>query len=64
VQPVLWIGLAAAKRATIRANCRVGTIRRAYSRFRKGTVMAQKPRFGAILPRGAKVNLVVSLGSR
>jgi hypothetical protein len=60
VQPVLWIGLAAAKRATIRANCRVGTIRRAYSRFGKGTVMAQKPKFGAVLPKGGKVSLVVS----
>jgi beta-lactam-binding protein with PASTA domain len=65
VQPVLWIGLAAAKRTTIRAKCRVGTIRRAYSRFgAKGTVVAQKPRFGAVLPKGGKVNLVLSRGRK
>jgi hypothetical protein len=64
VQPVSWIGLAAAKRATLRANCRVGRIRRAYSRFGKGIVMAQRPRFGAVLRKGGKVNLVVSRGPR
>ena len=63
VQFVVRMGLAAAKRTTIRANCRVGTIRRAYSQFGgKGRVVAQKPRFGAVLPKGGKVNLVVSRG--
>jgi hypothetical protein len=63
VQFVVGMRLAAAKRATVRANCRVGTIRRAYSQFgAKGHVVAQKPRFGAVLPKGGKVNLVVSHG--
>jgi hypothetical protein len=61
VQFVVRMSLAAAKRATVRANCRVGTIRRAYSQFgAMGHVVAQRPRFGAVLPKGGKVNLVVS----
>jgi hypothetical protein len=65
VQFVVGMRLAAAKRATVRANCRVGTIRRAYSQFgARGRVVAQRPRFGAVLPKGGKVNLVVSRGPR
>jgi hypothetical protein len=61
VQPVVRMRLAAAKQAILRANCKVGTIRRAYSQFgAKGSVVAQKPRFGATLPKGGKVDLVVS----
>ena len=38
-------------------------IRRAYSKIVKpGRVIAQKPRFGAVLPKGGKVKLVVSGG--
>ena len=48
-----------------RANCRVGKIRRAYSKtVRKGRVISQKPGFGAVLPGGGKVDLVVSRGRR
>ena len=44
-----------------RADCRVGKIRRAYSNTAKsGRVISQKPMFGAVLPSGGKVNLVVS----
>src|SRR5919108_1856192 len=65
VQYVVRMGLVAAKRATIRANCRVGAIRRSYSRFGpRGTVVAQKPRIGSVLPMGGKVSLVVSRGHR
>ena len=61
MQPLVRMTLAAAKRATVRASCSVGTIRRAYSQFGlRGHVVAQKPRFGAVLPKGGKVNLVVS----
>ena len=56
--------LSAAKRTIARANCRVGKIRRAYStRVKKGRVISQKPSFGAVLPGGSKVNLVVSRGA-
>jgi hypothetical protein len=56
--------LPAARRALLRANCRVGKIRRAYSRATRGRVISQKPGFGAVLPGGGKVNLVVSRGRR
>ncbi len=65
VQNVRGTMLAAAKRAIARANCRSGTIRRPYSRtVKRGRVISQKPKFGAVLPGGSKVNLVVSLGRR
>jgi FG-GAP-like repeat/PASTA domain/FG-GAP repeat len=45
------------------AGCRLGKIRRVYSKVvRAGRVISQSPRPGAVLMRGAKVNLVVSLG--
>jgi hypothetical protein len=57
--------LAAATRALARANCRVGMVRNERSRegVEKGRVSAQKPKFGTVLPVGAKVDLVVSSGS-
>jgi hypothetical protein len=64
VQDVLRQTLPAARRAIVRANCRVGKIRRAYSRATTGRVISQKPGFGAVLPGGGKVNLVVSRGRR
>ena len=56
--------LPAAKRTIARANCRVGKVRRAYSRIKKGRVISQKPKFGAVLRGGGKVNLVVSRGRK
>ncbi len=56
--------LPAARRTIARANCRVGKIRRAYSKARRGRVISQKPGFGAVLPGGGKVDLVVSRGPR
>jgi hypothetical protein len=54
-----------AKRTLARVNCRVGKIRGAYSKaVKRGRVIMQKPRFGAVLPNGGKVNLVVSRGRR
>jgi FG-GAP-like repeat/PASTA domain/FG-GAP repeat len=64
VQDVEFMTLAAAKRTIARANCRVGEIRRAYSRVKRGRVISQKPKFGAVLPGGSKVDLVVSRGRR
>jgi hypothetical protein len=65
VQNVRQTPLPAAKRTIARANCRVGRIRRVYSRFvRRGRVVSQAPRFGAVLPGGGKVDLVVSRGRR
>jgi hypothetical protein len=64
VQPVIELGRAAATRAIVHANCKVGTFSLRYSQlFRKGHVIAQRPGFGAVLPKGGKVNLVVSAGA-
>jgi hypothetical protein len=56
--------LPAARRAIVRANCRVGKVRRAYSTATSGRVISQQPGFGAVLPGGGKVDLVVSRGRR
>jgi hypothetical protein len=65
VQQVKGITVAAAKRQLGRVNCRVGGVRHAYSkRIKEGRVISQKPKFGAVLPQGGKVNLIVSRGRR
>jgi hypothetical protein len=57
--------LPAARRTIARANCRVGKISRTYSkRVKKGRVISQRPRFGAVLAGGGKVNLIISRGRR
>jgi hypothetical protein len=57
--------LPAAKRTIAHANCRVGKIRRAYSKsVKKGRVVSQRPKPGTVLPNRGKVNLVVSRGPR
>ena len=54
-----------ARRAIARANCRLGKIRRAYSRrVKRGRVISQRPKAGTVLRNGGKVNLVVSRGRR
>ena len=62
VQGVWRQPLAAARRKLARANCSVGAIRRVASGITSGRVIWQKPGFGAVLPGGSKVNLVVSRG--
>jgi FG-GAP-like repeat/PASTA domain/FG-GAP repeat len=77
VQDVKGQRLPTARRTIARANCRVGTIRRAYSKdvtlphppwfvpaIKRGRVISQMPKFGAVLPGGGKVNLVVSRGRK
>jgi beta-lactam-binding protein with PASTA domain len=65
VQYVVGTTLAAAKARLARAHCRVGKLRRRYARStRKGRVISQKPKFGAVRHGGAKVKLVVSKGRR
>ena len=55
--------LPAAKRTIARGNCRLGKIRRAYSRtVTKGHVISQRPNFGVVLSGGGKVSLVISRG--
>jgi hypothetical protein len=68
VPDVRFAKLRIAKRALKRANCRVGKIRWAKARSPvaqpRGTVLSQKPRFGAVLGRRGKVGLVVSRGRK
>jgi hypothetical protein len=64
VQDVFRQTLPVAKRTIARANCRVGKIRRAYSKVKRGRVISQKPKPGTVLPSRGKVNLVVSRGRK
>lgn len=46
-------------------RCHVGKVRPAYSKaVKKGGVSSQKPKFGAVLWGGSRVNVVVSKGRR
>jgi PKD domain-containing protein/PASTA domain-containing protein len=57
--------LAKAKAFIARHHCRTGRVRRAFwSQGTKGRVLAQHPRAGTRLPKGAKVDLLVSRGRR
>jgi uncharacterized delta-60 repeat protein len=57
--------LAAARIRLARANCRLGKVKRGFSRtVRKGRVISQRPRVGSRLAELAKVDLVVSRGRR
>jgi hypothetical protein len=65
VQRITGMTLATAKSKLGRANCRVGKISRAYSkRVRRGRIVSQKPKFGAVLRGGGKVSLIVSKGRK
>ena len=56
--------LKAVKQTLARVNCRVGKVSFDHSRTIKGLVIRQKPKFGAVLPRGSKVDVVISRGGR
>jgi trimeric autotransporter adhesin len=65
VQYVEGMTLAAAKRTIARTNCRVGKVRRAYSRkVKRGRVISEKPGALTVLRARGKVNLVVSRGRK
>jgi hypothetical protein len=54
-----------ARIALVRAGCRVGAIRKRFSKARKGRVLAQSPgRIGTQAYRGFRVNLVLSKGKK
>jgi hypothetical protein len=63
VREVRWIKLAAARGILATSHCLVGNIRRRYGSAR-GTVISQRPPVGTVLPKGGRVNLVVSIGRR
>ena len=56
--------LKAAKQTLARVNCRVGKVSFDYSRTIKGLVIGQKPKLGTVLPRGSRVDVVISRGGR
>ena len=57
--------IAHARRLVIRAGCRVGRVRAAYSRrVSKGRVISQAPLAGRRVATGTRVNVVVSLGRK
>jgi hypothetical protein len=57
--------VAAARRIIVDAHCAVGNvIYRTSNRTRKGIVLVQRPKAGAQLANGARVNLTVSRGRR
>jgi hypothetical protein len=64
VQDLRRLTLLEAKRTLARVNCRVGKVGYAYSRTIRGLVIRQKPKLGAVLPRGAKVDVVLSRGGQ
>ena len=65
VPRVIGLRLATARSTLTRANCRVGRVLRARSRrVRRGRVLAQSRRPGAVLRYRARINLVVSRGRR
>jgi beta-lactam-binding protein with PASTA domain len=46
-----------------RAHCRTGSIKRTFSKVKKGHVISQTPGHGRRLLNGAKINLRVSKGT-
>jgi hypothetical protein len=65
VQPVRRETVAAASTKLALAACRVGKVSHAYStKAKRGLVLSQRPGSGAVLRKGGRVALVVSLGPR
>jgi beta-lactam-binding protein with PASTA domain len=57
--------LAKASTRIRKANCRVGRIKRIVSsRKKRGRVLAERPKPGAMLRGGAKIRLIVGKGPR
>jgi hypothetical protein len=64
VPKVVGKSLARAKAAIAKRGCRTGKVRTARSAKSRGKVISQGRRAGRVLPRGAKINLVISRGLR
>ena len=56
--------LPGARRAIVRAGCRVGTVGSRYSKAGKGRVISQSPRAGRRVRLGFRVNVMLSKGVR
>ena len=64
VPKVVGKPLPAAKKKLKAAHCRAGTIKKVYSKVKRGRVVAQHPKAGRHLKGGAKVALTVSKGRK
>jgi hypothetical protein len=63
VQPTVGKRLAIARQILVLANCRVGRLSYAHSRsVKRGQVISQKPASYTVKRKGARVDLVISLG--
>jgi hypothetical protein len=60
VQKLNRLTLKAAKQTLARVNCRIGKVSFDYSRTTKGLVIRQEPKLGVVLPRGSRVDVVIS----
>jgi beta-lactam-binding protein with PASTA domain len=56
--------LTAAKRALHHAHCALGTVKKAYSSRKKGTVVGQRAKPGSRHVKGFKVGVTLSKGRR
>jgi hypothetical protein len=64
VQDVFQKNLRGARATIAHGGCRLGRVTWGHSTVKPGLVMAQRPRFGAVLRDGSSVNIVLSLGRR
>jgi FG-GAP-like repeat len=64
VQDVFQKNLVGARATIAHGGCRLGRVTWGHSTVKRGHVMAQRPRFGAVLREGGRVNIVLSLGQR
>ena len=62
VQDVFQKNLVGARATIAHGGCRLGRVTWGHSTVKRGLVMAERPRFGAVLRRGANVDIVLSLG--
>jgi hypothetical protein len=64
VQDLFQKNLRGARATIASGGCRLGRVTWGHSRVKRGHVMAQRPKFGAVLRDGGRVNIVLSLGRR
>ena len=64
VQDAFRKTLVAARATLARGDCRLGRVTWGHSTVKRGLVMGQRPKFGAVLRRGSAVDVVLSLGQR
>jgi beta-lactam-binding protein with PASTA domain len=64
VQDLFQKNLVGARATIAHGGCRLGRVTWGHSRLKRGRVMGQRPKFGAVIRRGSAVDVVLSLGQR